>query len=41
VTSIDDLLDEARVFLDAHLEPRTETDEKFVWGEGSDRGSNL
>ena len=37
MTSIDELLDEARGFLDAHLEPRTESDEKFVWGEGSDR----
>jgi alkylation response protein AidB-like acyl-CoA dehydrogenase len=37
VTSIDELLGEARGFLDAHLEPRTETDGKFVWGEGSDR----
>jgi acyl-CoA dehydrogenase len=37
VTSIDELLEEARGFLDAHLEPRTVTDEKFVWGEGSDR----
>ncbi len=37
VTSIDELLDDARVFLDAHLAPRTESDEKFVWGEGSDR----
>ncbi len=35
--SIDELLDDARVFLDAHLEPRTESDERFVWGEGSDR----
>ena len=37
VISIDELLDEARGFLDAHLEPRAESDEKFVWGEGSDR----
>ena len=37
VTSIDELLDDARTFLDADLEPRTESDEKFVWGEGSDR----
>ena len=37
MTSIDELLDDARTFLDAHLEPRTESDEKFVWGEGSDR----
>jgi acyl-CoA dehydrogenase len=37
VTSIDELLDEARAFLDGHLDPRTERDEKFVWGEGSDR----
>jgi len=37
VISIGELLDGARAFLDAHLEPRTETDEKFVWGEGSDR----
>jgi acyl-CoA dehydrogenase len=37
VTSIDELLDEARGFLDVHLELRTVTDEKFVWGDGSDR----
>ena len=37
MTSIDELLVEARGFLDAHLEPRAETDDKFVWGEGSDR----
>jgi alkylation response protein AidB-like acyl-CoA dehydrogenase len=37
VTSIDELLVEARAFLDAHLEPRTASDAKFVWGEGSDR----
>ncbi len=35
--SIDELVDEARGFLDAHLERRIDTDEKFVWGEGSDR----
>ena len=35
--SIEELLGEARGFLDAHLEPRAETDDKFVWGEGSDR----
>ena len=37
VITIDELLDEARGFLDAHLERRIESDEKFVWGEGSDR----
>ena len=37
MTSIDEVLDDARTFLDAHLEPRTASDEKFVWGEGSDR----
>ncbi len=37
MTSIDELLVEARGFLDAHLEPRAETEDKFVWGEGSDR----
>ena len=37
MTSIDELLHEARGFLDATLTPRTVTDEKFVWGEGSDR----
>ncbi len=35
--SIDQLVDEARRFLDANLEPRSDVDEKFVWGEGSDR----
>ena len=37
MTSIDELLGEARAFLDATLELRNDTDEKFVWGEGSDR----
>ena len=37
VTSIDELLGEARAFLDATSSPRNDTDEKFVWGEGSDR----
>ena len=34
---IEDLLGDARAFLDAHVEPRLASDEKFVWGEGSDR----
>jgi len=37
VITIDELLDEARGFLDAHLERRTASEAKFVWGEGSDR----
>lgn len=37
MTTIDELLEDARVFLDAHVEPRTDSDDKFVWGEGSDR----
>jgi acyl-CoA dehydrogenase len=35
--SIDELLAEARGFLDANCALRTESDERFVWGEGSDR----
>jgi acyl-CoA dehydrogenase len=35
--TIDELLDEARAFLDATLELRNDSDEKFVWGEGTDR----
>lgn len=35
--TVDGFLDEARGFLDAHLERRAVSDEKFVWGEGSDR----
>jgi alkylation response protein AidB-like acyl-CoA dehydrogenase len=34
---IDELLAEARAFLDATCPMRHDTDEKFVWGEGSDR----
>jgi alkylation response protein AidB-like acyl-CoA dehydrogenase len=37
MTSIEELLDEACVFLDATLEARIDSDEKFVWGEGTDR----
>ncbi len=37
VTSIDELLAEARAFLDATCTLRNESDQKFVWGEGSDR----
>ena len=35
--SIDELLVEARTFLDAHCALRTGSDPGFVWGEGSDR----
>ena len=37
MTSIDELLVEGRAFLDAHCPRRPDSDEKFVWGEGSDR----
>ena len=37
MTSIDELLAEARAFLDATCPLRNESDEQFVWGEGSDR----
>ena len=37
MTTIDELLVEARGFLDRTCAPRDETDDKFVWGEGSDR----
>src|SRR5438128_8449702 len=37
MTTIEELLDEARVFLDLTLEPRVDSDEKFVWGDGTDR----
>jgi alkylation response protein AidB-like acyl-CoA dehydrogenase len=33
--ALEDFINEARAFLDANAEPRTE--QKFVWGEGSDR----
>ena len=37
MTSIDELLVEGRAFLEAHCPRRRDSDEKFVWGEGSDR----
>ena len=37
MTSIDELLVEGRAFLDAHCPRRPDSDEQFVWGEGSDR----
>jgi alkylation response protein AidB-like acyl-CoA dehydrogenase len=37
MTSIGDLLAEARQFLDASCPLRKESDEQFTWGEGSDR----
>jgi alkylation response protein AidB-like acyl-CoA dehydrogenase len=37
MTSIDALLAEGRAFLDATVPRRTERDEGFVWGAGSDR----
>jgi acyl-CoA dehydrogenase len=37
MTSIDELLGEGRAFLDATCRLRPVSDEKFVWGEGSDR----
>ena len=39
--SIDELVAEAAAFLDATCPRRTDADEKFVWGEGSDRVSIL
>jgi len=37
VISVGALLAEGRTFLDAHCARRREGDEKFVWGQGSDR----
>ena len=37
MTSIDEFLAEAREFLDATCPLRSESDDRFVWGEGSDR----
>jgi alkylation response protein AidB-like acyl-CoA dehydrogenase len=37
MNSIEELLAEGRAFLDAHCEPVADSDEPFVWGDGSDR----
>ncbi len=37
MTTIAELTAEARAFLDATCVPRSESDARFVWGEGSDR----